>query len=258
MLWALLAFTVPAKTPFAIFAEALQALRTTRGGRLVAGAYGGVLSVSLIEGHFDDALTQALGYDLTPTVFALEGNFVQAIQDGFLALPGADFLVGILALVYTAGYIAWLVLPVFALFGLGRVQAAGTYVAAFALNYALALPFYLFAPVREVSWSGLTNTRQLLEEHWPGITEPLRAESALDNCLPSLHVSIAVTALWFAVRYGNRRLALVGWPLTLGVTLSVLVLAIHWGIDTAAGIPFGILCALLAERLLPVPPREAL
>lgn len=253
---ALLAFTVPEKRPWAVLAEALAVIRTTRGGRLVAGAYAGVLGVSLVESHFDEALTQALGYDLTPRVLAFEGDLVLNVQNAFLAMPAGDFIVGVLAVTYTAGYIAWLVLPGFALLGLGRVQAAGTYVAAFTLNYILALPFYLFVPVREVSWSGLTETRPLLEEHWPGITAPLRAESALDNCLPSLHVSIAVSALWFVVRYGNRRLALVGWPLTVAIILSVLVLAIHWGVDTAAGIPFGVMCALLAERLLPVPESE--
>ena len=58
------------------------------------------------------------------------------------------------------------------------------------------------------------------------------------------------------VRYGNRRAALVGWPLTIGVILSVLVLAIHWGVDTAVGIPFGLLSAWIAERLFPVPQSE--
>ncbi|MFT5080688.1 MAG: membrane-associated phospholipid phosphatase [Planctomycetota bacterium] len=256
VLLALLAFIVPGKSPFAVLKEAFIAIRDTRGGRLAAGAFVGVFVVSLIEGHFDDALTVALGYDLTAAVLAFEGDFVLNIQNAFLAMPGGDFVIAVLALTYTAGYIAWLVLPPFALLGLNRKHAAGTYACAFAVNYVLALPFYLFAPVQEVSWSGLTKTRPLLEEHWPGITEALRAESALDNCLPSLHVSIAVTALWFMVRYGNRRSAIVGWPLTIGVILSVLVLAIHWGVDTAAGIPFGVLCAWIAERLFPIPSCE--
>ncbi len=253
---ALLACIVPGRSPFAVVKDAIVAIRETRGARLAAGAYLGVLTVSLIEGHFDDALTAALGYDLTGMVHDFEGDFVLNIQNAFLAMPAGDFVIGVLALTYTAGYIAWLALPPFALLGLNRRHAAGTYACAFAVNYVLALPFYLFAPVREVSWSGITKTRSLLEEHWPGITEPLRAESALDNCFPSLHVSIAVTALWFMVRYGNRRAAIVGWPLTLAVILSVLVLAIHWGVDTAAGIPFGILCAWIAERLFPIPDSE--
>lgn len=253
---ALLAFTVPSAPPWTNVARTLRCVATTRGGRLALSAYLGVVALSVIEGHFDDALTSALGYDLTGAVYALEGDLVLRIQNAALALPGGHALIGLLCLTYTAGYIAWLVLPGVALFGLGKPHAAGTYSAAFAFNYLLALPFYLFAPVREVAWSGLTTTRPLLEEHWPGITEPLRVESALDNCLPSLHVSIAVTALWFALRFGSRRLALVGWPLTLGVIASVLVLAIHWGIDTAAGIPFGIACAWSAERFFPPPAEE--
>lgn len=247
MLW--LAF--PGRNPLGIFLEAIRTLFKRKGGKLLLGCYLFVTITNLIEGLFDERLTAALGYDLTDSVRAIEGDFVERVQNFTLALPGADILVGVLAIAYTAGYVAWVLFPSFALFASARPRAAGSYAAAFAANYLFAIPFYLFVPVKEVAWSGISSARPLLEEHWPGITADLRYESALDNCFPSLHVSISVTAMYFVARYGTRSMRMIGWPLTIAICLSVMVLGIHWGLDTAAGVPFGLLCAKLGERIFP-------
>jgi len=238
----------PSRRPWLLVRDALTALFKVPGGRLLLGCYLFVVVTNLVEALFDERLTQALGYDFTAKLRSVEGPLVEYMQSAILGLPGGNAMIAVLALAYTAGYVAWLLFPSFAFFAMGRPRTAGSFALAFAANYLFALPFYLFFPVREVAWSGLSSARPLLEEHWPGITELLRMESALDNCFPSLHVSIAVTALYFVVRYGNRRMRLIGWPLTILITLSVLVLAIHWGIDTLAGIPFGLLCASFGER----------
>jgi len=248
LLLALLWISFPKRRPWQIFTSAITAIFRTKGGLLLLACYLFVSVTNLVEAMFDERLTAALGYDFTAKVRALEGPLVEFVQDSLLALPAGDTLIAILALAYTAGYVAWLLYPSFAFFALGRSRAAGSYALAFAANYLFALPFYLFFPVREVAWSGLSTARPLLEEAWPGITEPLRMESALDNCFPSLHVSIAVTAMYFVFRYGSPRMKLVGWPMTFMICLSVLALAIHWGVDTIAGIPFGLMCATFGER----------
>lgn len=250
LLLVLLALTLPTRRPHLVLGRALAELVTTRGGRLVLAGYLFVVFTNLIQGLLDLRLTAALGYDLTPRVMALEGETVARLQEWILGLPAGDLWIAILALSYTAGYVAWLLFPPVALSALGHRRAAGAFGLAFTLNYLLALPFYLFAPVKEVAWSGISRARPLLEEHWPGITEHLRLESALDNCFPSLHVSIAVTSLYFVLRHAPRRMALVAWPLTFLICLSVLALGIHWTTDTLAGIPFGLFCAWLAERWL--------
>jgi len=251
LLLGLLWWTFPERHPLTHFASSFRALFTHRGGRLLMGCYLFVVGTNLIEGLYDERLTAALGWDFTAKVRSVEGPLVESIQSSILALPGGHGLIAVLALAYTAGYVAWLLFPSFAFFALGRPRASGSFALAFVANYLFALPFYLFFPVREVAWSGLSNAQPLLEVHWPGITEHLRYESALDNCFPSLHVSIAVTALYFVVRYGTRRMKWVGWPLTLLICLSVMALAIHWGIDSAAGIPFGLLCARFGEHFYP-------
>lgn len=248
LLLALLWISVPKRHPWELIASAIRAVFTQKGGRLLLGCYLFVVVTNLVEAMFDERLTAALGYDFTAKVRGLEGPLVELVQEALLGLPGGPTLIAVLALAYTAGYVAWLLFPPFAFFALGRPRAAGSFALAFAANYLFALPFYLFFPVREVAWSGLSKAQPLLEEAWPGITEPLRMESALDNCFPSLHVSIAVTAMYFVARYGSKRMKLVGWPLTLMICLSVLALAIHWGTDTLAGVPFGLLCATFGER----------
>lgn len=251
LLVALFWLTLPGKNPLRVFTGGLVGLRTHRGGKWLLGCFLFVTLTNLVEAIYDPAITAWLEWDFTYKVRAVEGALVERVQALVLGLPGGWQFTWVLALVYTAGYVAWLLFPPFAFYALGLPRAAGSYAAAFAGNYLFALPFYLFFPVREVAWSGISKARPLLEEHFPGITEHLRLESALDNCFPSLHVSIAVTALYFVWRFGTPRMKLVGWPLTVLVCLSVVVLGIHWGLDTAAGVPFGLMCTQFGLKVFP-------
>lgn len=257
LLLALLAVTLPGRNPLQVFGGAFVALRTHRGGKWLLGCFLFVTLTNLVQAIYDPALSEWLGYDFTYKVRAVEGAFVERVQDGVLGLPGGWQLTWVLALAYTAGYVAWLLYPAFAFQALGLPRTAGSYAAAFAGNYLFALPFYLFFPVREVAWSGISGARPLLEEHFPGITAQLRLESALDNCFPSLHVSIAVTAMYFVWRFGTPRMKLVGWPLTVLICASVVVLAIHWGLDAAAGVPFGLICTQFGLKVFPPEGLEA-
>ena len=250
-LFALFALTLPGHNPIRVFLDGLNGLRTHAGGKWLLGCFLFVTGTNLIQAVYDQRITAWLGWDFSAKVHAVEGALIENVQNWVLGLPGGWHLTALLAIAYTAGYVAWLLYPSFGLFAINKPRAAGTYAVAFAMNYLLALPFYLFFPVQEVAWSGLSRARPLLEEHWPGITEKLRLESALDNCFPSLHVSIAVTAMYFVAVYGTRRMRLVGWPLTIAICASVMVLAIHWGIDTAAGVPFGLICTQIAIKLYP-------
>lgn len=251
LLLVLFAITLPGHNPVRVFTGALSGLRSHKGGKWLLGCFLFVTLTNLVQAVYDPALTEWLGIDFTHKVRAAEGTLVERVQELVLGLPGGWEFTWVLGLAYTAGYVAWLLYPAFAFYALGKPRTSGSYAAAFAANYLLALPFYLFFPVREVAWSGVSEARPLLEEHFAGITANLRLESALDNCFPSLHVSIAVTALYFVARFGTLRMKLVGWPLTILICLSVVVLAIHWGLDTAAGIPFGLICTQIGLKAYP-------
>ena len=102
--------------------------------------------------------------------------------------------------------------------------------------------------VREVAWSGLSRAEPLLEFLGDGFTQELRRASALDNCFPSLHVSMTVTALVLVRHVGPRRLIVLTWAGALVTAWCVVALGIHWVADIVAGVPFGVLCALVGRR----------
>ncbi|MEW6072498.1 MAG: phosphatase PAP2 family protein [Planctomycetota bacterium] len=233
----------PAHNPFLDCAVAVRAAIAARGGRLVLAALLGVLAANFAECAVDPAVSAALGWDATPLVRAVESDWVERVQAG---VP--PWSLGVLAWFYLSGYVAVLAAPLVVWTAEGRGPAVAAYTAAFAANYLLALPFYLLVPVREAAWSGLSAAQPLLDVPWPGITAELRAGSALDNCFPSLHVSCTTTVFCLALRHGPRNLRLLAAAAALATAWAVMALGIHWGLDVAAGVPFGIGCALLGRR----------
>jgi membrane-associated phospholipid phosphatase len=110
----------------------------------------------------------------------------------------------------------------------------------------IALPFYFLFPVKEM-WAGNPEkVRLLVDLVSPAVMEAYRANSALDNCFPSLHTSLALTVAIVASRGEGRRAAAVLWILAVAVVLSTLHLGIHWLTDIGAGI---VLAIALGRRL---------
>jgi len=241
-----LALALPGRAPWAVLAGALAGLARRRGGRLLLLVAALVFGTNLLEATWDAELSAWLGYDLTPAVFALEGDLVARAQRW--TVPGASAL---LTWVYAPAFPALLAAPPMIWWDQRRVRPTAEYMLAIAANYVFALPFYLLVPVREVAWSGLGTAVPRMEEVVPGFTPFLRSASALDNCLPSLHVSCTVTVAWFAWRHGPpafRRLALAGAALTAWATIA---LGVHWLTDVATGVLFGGACSLFAVRTAP-------
>jgi len=224
---------------------ALFLLIATPGGRWLGVALGSVILLASTQARWDPDLTARLGRDWTPLVRALEGDLPAWVQ----AMTPEPVLV-LFAAIYLLGLPLCIALPLLWWGPAGQVRAAAGLGVALLANYLLALPFYVFAPVSEPAWSGLSEAQPGLELLAPGLTPDLRFASALDNCFPSLHLSIAFTAWWFARRAGPRRLAqllLVHWVVLLW---AVPALGVHWVTDTIVGVPFGLVCALAAERAL--------
>jgi membrane-associated phospholipid phosphatase len=83
----------------------------------------------------------------------------------------------------------------------------------------------------------------------PGILS-LRVETATSYSFPSGHTQSAA-AFWTAVAIKEKRklLYILGTIIMFSVGLSRVYLGVHWPIDAAAGIFFGVVCAFIASAI---------
>ncbi|MEA3190332.1 MAG: hypothetical protein QOD77_914 [Thermoplasmata archaeon] len=204
-----------------------------------------------LESWIDPEVTAMLPWRDAPTAFiaSYEGGFHAWLQ----ALPGQTFLLPVLAVVYLAGFpyiiIAAVVHGVWRDDGARARQAA----AAYALCFAIALPFYLLVPVDEV-WHhfGPGNdgpVRQLAMQQYPLVRDHLYAFNEVNNCLPSLHTAISV-AMALIVR-GTPRFGRFAAVLAGLIVASTMYLGIHWVTDVVAGLGLAWLAVFLARRFYP-------
>jgi len=236
----------PRSNPLQRVAGAVLTTLSTRGGRRVLVAAAIVMAANFVECLFEPHLAELLGYDLTAWVRSVEGDLVERVQ---ATLP--PVLVAPLAWFYLSGFVAAVVAPAIVWTDERRFTAVRALVIALAANYAIGLWFYVFAPVREAAWSGLSDAKPLLDVLYPGLSAETRAGSAFDNCMPSLHVSLtATTALVVWARRAKDDVAL---PLLAGAcaaltAYAVMALGVHWALDVAAGFALAAVCAGIGLR----------
>jgi len=232
------------RDPLAIFGRGVRRMLADR--RYLVPFLGVVAlpALDVLETRYDDAITAALGWDLTHLVHRLEGDAAAVFQRAD-ALP----------VIWASAFAYIIVLPV--LLAAPLVLAAAeerlgdfrALAAGIIANYVIAIPFYLLVPVKEM-WAGNPGkVRLLLDEVSPAIMEAYRKNSALDNCFPSLHTSLAVTVAIIAARGERRPVAAGIWILATAVALSTLHLGIHWATDAAAGVILAAVCARIGFRM---------
>ncbi len=190
----------------------------------------GCLGLDMLQCTFDDRVTTWLAYDKTDLIHALEGDAASVLQK--LAWPPA---IWVLAFFYVVMFPVVTSAPLLFLAATRRLAAYRALLAGVVVNYAACLPFYFFFPVKEM-WAGNPGKVDLLLDRLsPAIMEAYRATSALDNCFPSFHTSLAVTSAIIAWRTCPRPFA---WAIAASSTLivvSTLYLGIHWATDVVAG-----------------------
>lgn len=203
-----------------------------------------VFAGNLIETQVEEALKTpagyALGYRIAQAFHELEGglSFGGAERVNRWAVVGyAVVYFGVFPLLLVGAAVAW--------WRRAPVRVLRVFSFAVALNYLIALPFFLYFPVPE-RWAFPGARATLLSDLLSTrLIELVRPISGLDNCFPSMHVAlvaqVVLTAYWSRSRWRHSLACLAGL-----VTSSTFFLGIHWLPDLAMGLATAALSFALA------------
>jgi membrane-associated phospholipid phosphatase len=247
----------------------LSRMRNARARKVVGNLHahapylitiGIVMLVMRLENVFDLDITAALGLDWTPHVEALEGDVVARFQAA-LRHPALDVF---LRFVYVTVYALYHVVAMVGFAVAGKTGMVKRFTVTWVLVYAIALPFYILAPINETwttdpdygcyaSYDGpfgpfATDTEGVLHDACGDGSGIVFAISSINNCFPSLHNAFAWALPFLLLKSGWRRLGLFTSVIAFLVSVSTLYLGIHWVTDLVAGITLAWIVTSIAVR----------
>ncbi|OBZ19623.1 phosphoesterase PA-phosphatase [Bacillus sp. FJAT-27264] len=231
------------RNPFTALIEIVRELLGSYKFLLLFVGLFGVLALNKYELQIEKKLN--ITSDFTPFVFGLEGHFVQSVQHLFYSPWLTPIIVFFYILMLQAVLAASL--GVYLLDNNRMMLYATCY--AIILNYAIAIPFYLFFPVNEVWSYAPAGVRFVMLDVFPKFEQEYRPLSGLDNCFPSLHTSISVTMALLAYRSGNRRWMAITTLSAVVIVFGIFYLGIHWLTDMLGGTVLAILSATVGVQL---------
>jgi membrane-associated phospholipid phosphatase len=230
------------KNPLAAAGSFVQEIFTNRKFMLHMLVVVAILFFNKIELSIEKKMNYRA--DFTGSIFKIEGNFVAAIQHLFhndmLTYATSFFYVVVFPSVMIASIVIYTYQKNYKLFY--------AFCYAILINYAVAMPFYLFFPVNEV-WAFHPNVSLLITDVFPTFESDYRPLSGLDNCFPSLHTSISVSLAILATKSGSafwKRFV----PLSSAfIIFAIFYLGIHWLTDMVGGVVLGVTAARLGLRI---------
>jgi membrane-associated phospholipid phosphatase len=215
-----------------------------RDGWVVAGLVL-MLVPEVIESQIDPWMTRHVGIDLTPWAAALDGNLHVRLQ----AMLPQPWLHALFTFAYVAGYPFLIIFTPMLGIWMGRGAMARRALGAYALCYAVALPFYLFVPVQEV-WAYDPHVQNIATSYdW--VRTHLYSFNEINNCFPSLHTAISVAMAGVAWRGPSRRYRHLSWLLAALIVFSTVYLGIHWVVDVVAGLVLAVVAVHFVGRWWP-------
>lgn len=209
-----------------------------------------VLVINSLSREAVSDVSWIIGWNITGTIFNLEGTFVAWLQSFANPLTTAYF-----SFVYVYGYVFLLVFPIVAYAAIQSSRQLRELISAYIFNYGIGLVFYAVF----VSY-GPRNllpdlVDSLLYTTYPNVQFLTSIVNSNTNVFPSLHSSLVTTVAIFA--YRTKTIYPIWYPVAVFLTGSVMVatmyLGIHWAVDVIAGIVLGgvsvKLGILLADRI---------
>lgn len=195
----------------------------------------------------DRILMASTGLDMTPWIYAIEGDLVLHIQKFF----EAEWLTVTLTHFYVAGFMFICYVSVFYFAYFDDRWMADRVTLTIAWVYILAVPFYLFFNVR-VTGAYIPEMDTLAYSLNPEISDWFRRIDPFTNCMPSLHIGIPY-AVWLCIKRfdHDERWALyrkIVFAYFLLTVFTIIYLGIHWILDIAGGMIVASIAVNLADK----------
>mgnify|MGYP002821872235 FL=1 len=197
--------------------------------------------------QIDRLLMASTGLDMTPYIWAIEGNLVLWVQQTFQA----DWLTTALTHFYVAGFMFICYVSVFYFAYFDDRWLADRVTLSIAWVYILAVPFYLFFNVR-VTGDTIPEMETLAYTLTPEIADWFRRIDPFTNGMPSLHIGIPF-AVWLCLtrfdddrRWNRYRYTVFGY--TLLTAFTIIYLGIHWFVDIIGGMLIAGAAVSMADR----------
>lgn len=197
--------------------------------------------------QIDRVLMASTGLDMTPYVWAIEGNLALWVQQTFLS----SWLTTFLTHFYVAGFMFICYVSIFYFAYFDDRWLADRVTLSIAWVYILAVPFYLFFNVR-VTGDTIPEMQTLAYTLTPEIEDWFRRIDPFTNGMPSLHIGIPF-AVWLCLtrfdddRRWNRYRHTV-FLYTAVTAFTIIYLGIHWFLDIIGGMLIAGAAVSLADR----------
>lgn len=197
--------------------------------------------------QLDRVLMASTGLDMTPYIWAIEGNLVLWVQQTF----EAAWLTTALTHFYVAGFMFICYVSVFYFAYFDDRWLADRVTLSIAWVYIIAVPFYLFFNVR-VTGDTIPEMQTLAYTLTPEIADWFRRIDPFTNGMPSLHIGIPF-AVWLCLtrfdddRRWNRYRHTV-FAYTALTAFTIIYLGIHWFMDIIGGMLVAGAAVSMADR----------
>ena len=195
----------------------------------------------------DRILMANTGLDMTPWLYAIEGDLVLHIQQYF----EAEWLTILLTHFYVAGFMFICYVSVFYFAYFDDRWMADRVTLTIAWVYLLAVPFYLFFNVR-VTGDYIPEMETLAYSLNPEISDWFRRIDPFTNCMPSLHIAIPYSVWLCLRRFDHDQRWLLYRRIVMGYVLltmfTIIYLGIHWILDIGGGMIVASIAVNLADR----------
>lgn len=206
-----------------------------------------VLGVRKLTMDYTGLLSWALDWNITQTIYSLEGALVADVQS-----LRAPLLTDYFVFIYLYGYVFLLLFPFVAYFVRSDMTSMKELIVAYTFNYGVGLVCYVLF----IAYG----PRNLIPDIVDSLLYVTYPQSQLltgevnhnTNVFPSLHASLSMTTFFLAWRTKEEYPLWVPVSLVLGVSvaISTMYLGIHWATDVVAGTALAGLSIFVTEYIV--------